>query len=349
MGIAVSEFGRFWGTPVQSVLLTNRNGMEVEVLSYGCIVRRLIVPSQHGPADVVLGFDTLADYLYGHPYFGAIAGRVANRITNGTFSLYGQLQRVSINEKETGQHLHGGVRGFDKHVWDAETASGVARVTLHRVSADGEEGYPGELHVEHSIELDDDNGLTFHFKSTAGSKDTVVNLANHCYYNLSGHQAGPANLHRLCIHAAAVTPTDSRLIPTGEILPVTGTVYDFTSLTDLNERTKAASDGLFDINFALEHKIPAENGLFAAVELHDPKSNRTMRVATDLPGVQFYNAAKLGSQHFVGKGGVKYGDYAGMCFETQGFPDAPNHANFPSITLARGQTRTSRTVHRFSW
>lgn len=349
MGIKAIEFGRFWNTPVKGLILTNKNGMEVEVLNYGAIVRRLVVPGKNGPDDVVLGFDTLAEYLYGHPFFGAVAGRVANRINSGRFSLNGKQYTLAANEASTGQHLHGGMRGFDKYVWDAETVDGVARVVLRRVSAAGEEGYPGELAVEHVIELDEDNGLTLQFKATATTEDTVVNLVNHGYYNLRGHQTGNAAPHTLRIHAEAVTPVNGVMIPTGEMKPVAETPCDFRSAVSLEQRMSQQPDALFDINFVLDRKTPAEGDLFAAVSLHDPASNRTMNVATNLPGVQFYNGAKLNMRPWVGKGGAAYGAFSGLCFETQFFPDAPNQPAFPSITLGKGQTRLNRTVHRFSW
>lgn len=351
MSVNVRDFGRFWNAPVKSVVLSNKNGMEVDVLTYGGIVRRLVVPGKTGPADVVLGFDTLAEYLYGCPFFGAVAGRVANRICNGRFVLNGTHHTLSINEPSTGQHLHGGMRGFDKHVWDAETVDGVTRVTLRRVSPHGEEGYPGTLAVELVIELDDDNGLTYLFSATAITEDTVVNLANHCYYNLRGHQNGSAAPHTLCIHGNAITPVDDKtLIPNGEIRSVHGTPWDFTVPASLEQRMKATSGDLFDVNYVLDRKLPAEGDLFAAVELCDPVSNRTMHVATDLPGVQFYSGSQLSARDpWLGKGGAIYDAYAGLCFETQFFPDAPNQPNFPSITLLKGQTRTNRTVHRFNW
>lgn len=352
MAITTRKFGWFWDREVTAVALSNASGMEAEVLTYGGIVRTLLVPGKNGRDDVVLGFDSLADYLAGHPFFGAIAGRVANRIHNGHFTLNGKPCQLAVNEPATGQHLHGGVRGFDKYVWDAETHAGASTLVLRRHSPHGEEGYPGDLDVECRIALDDDNGLTFAFTVTAGGQDTVANLVNHGYYNLGGHGAGSIAPHRLRIHATAVTPVNDRLIPTGTVTPVAGTPYDFTTLVPLETRQRELQaqnpETCFDVNYVLDRTIDDGDGLFRAVEFHHPGTNRTMLVSTDLPGVQFYDAAKL-AVHSPGKGGAAYGPCAGACFETQFFPDAPNQPAFPSCVVPAGKSRTSTTVYRFSW
>lgn len=346
MNIEKRLFGRFWNTPVHSFVLTNKNGMEVEVLEYGATIRRLVVPGKNGPADVVLGFDTLAEYVAGCPYFGCTVGRVANRIGGGTLLVEGKPYVLSANEGRR-HHLHGGVRGFDKYVWDAEHSHGVARVCLSRTSLHGEEGYPGTLHVEHDIELDEDNGLSLRYTLTALQGNTVANVTNHSYYNLGGHHCGNATPHELQIFADAVTPTDGELIPTGCFLPVAETLWDFTTPRHVGERMAVQPGATYDINYVLRKADPAEGDLFAAATLHHPESGRTLRVATDLPGIQFYNSAGL--EPCLGKQGASYGPFSGLCLETQYFPDSPHHGAFPSIEIVEGEKRQCRTVFRFEW
>lgn len=346
MQVTKQLFGHFWNTPVHSFVLTNKNGMEVDVLEYGATIRRLVVPGKSGAADVVLGFDTLAEYVAGCPYFGCTVGRVANRIGGGTLLVGGTPCVLSGNERGR-HHLHGGVRGFDKYVWDAESTDGIARVRLSRISAHGEEGYPGVLRVDHNIELDEDNGLSLGYALTALSGDTVANLTNHSYFNLGGHSSGSAMSHELQIFADAVTPTDSELIPTGRLLPVAGTLWDFNTPQSVGERMSMQPGGVYDINYVLRGDKPAEGDLFAAAELRHPESGRVMRVATNLPGMQFYNSA--GMEPCLGKCGAPYGAFSGLCFETQYFPDSPHHREFPPIDLQEGEIRSCRTVFRFSW
>lgn len=354
MAVSVKPFGRFWNQDIKATVLSNKNGMEVEVLDYGCIMRRLVVPGKTGFADVILGFDNLAQYLYGHPCYGILAGRVANRIHNGTFTLNGITYSLPCNEAPTGQHLHGGFRGFDKYVWtsQAEEKDGVSRVVLCRTSEDGEQGYPGALDVMAEISLDEDNGVAMNFTATAKDKDTIVNLANHNYYNLAGHDSPSVVDHELRLYADAYTPVQSNMIPTGEIRPVSkDPAYDFTSLKRIGDQMALPGlpNRMFDVNYVLSGTPSPEAGLTLAAELRDPSSGRSMQVSTNLPGIQFYNASKLSLRHWEGKGGVVYQAFNSVCLETQFFPDAPNQPSFPSIVLKAGETRTTRTMHRFSW
>lgn len=354
MAVTVKPFGRFWNQDVNATVLSNKNGMEVEVLDYGCIMRRLVVPSKNGPADIVLGFDNLAQYLYGHPCYGILAGRVANRIHNGEFVLNGKTYHLPCNEGVTGQHLHGGVRGFDKYVWssEAEEKDGVSRVVLRRTSEDGEQGYPGAVDVVAEFCLDEDNGVSMNFTATAKDQDTIVNLANHNYYNLAGHGSPSIEDHELHLYADAYTPVQSNMIPTGEIRPVSkDPAYDFTSMKRIGDQMAMPGlpDRMFDVNYVLNGTPSSEPGLILAAEVRDPASGRTMTVSTDLPGIQFYNASKLSLRHWDGKDGMVYQAFNSLCLETQFFPDAPNHPNFPSIVLKAGETRTTHTTHRFSW
>ena len=354
MAVSVKPFGRFWNQDIKATVLSNKNGMEVEVLDYGCIMRRLVVPGKTGSADVILGFDNLAQYLYGHPCYGILAGRVANRIHNGEFTLNGKTYHLPCNEGPTGQHLHGGLRGFDKYVWtsEAEEKDGVSRVVLRRTSEDGEQGYPGELDVVAEISLDEDNGVAMNFTATAKEQDTIVNLANHNYYNLAGHASPSIEGHELRLYADAYTPVQSNMIPTGEIRPVAkDPAYDFTSMKRIGDQMALPGlpDRMFDVNYVLNGTPSSEAGLTLAAELRDPASGRTMTVSTDLPGIQFYNGSKLSLRHWEGKDGVVYQAFNSLCLETQFFPDAPNQPSFPSIVLKAGETRTTHTMHRFSW
>jgi aldose 1-epimerase len=331
------------GTPVKLFTLTNSKGMVAKITTYGAIVTELRVPDRNGKIDdVVLGFDNLDQYLKGHPYFGAVAGRVANRIAKGKFTLDGKDYTLAINNGPN--HLHGGLKGFDKVVWQAKQVeiNSTHALQLKYLSKDGEEGYPGNLEVTVTYTLTDENELRIDYSATT-DKSTPVNLTNHSYFNLAG--SGDIGRHELMINADRYTVTDDTLIPTGEIVPVKGTPLDFTRPTPIGARIneiKRTPPG-YDDNFVLNS---GGKSLALAAQVYEPTSGRVMEVSTTEPGVQFYSGNFLDGT-LTGKNGVVYKQHTGFCLETQHFPDSINHPNFPSPILRPGKTFKSTTVYKF--
>jgi aldose 1-epimerase len=328
--------------PVKRFTLENSLGMKVQLTNYGCIVTSIETPDRHGKhADVVLGYESLEKYLDGHPFFGAIAGRYANRIKSGRYQLDGEVFQLETNELPTGQHLHGGCQGFDKHVWNfaIEQQAEATFIHLSRISPDGESGYGGNLTITHTIGLDELNQIHYNFKATT-DKSTVVNLCNHSYYNLGGHNTGTVNQHQLKLYSDFYTPVDERSIPTGEVRSVIDTPLNFTKAREIG-------DGEYDHNFVLS-ATKKEGEYHYAAELYDPQSGREMTVLTTQPGVQFYNGFKLSNKPWYGRDGHKYESREGMCLETQHFPDSPNQAHFPTVRLNPGEVFEEKTIHRFS-
>ncbi len=349
LSVSRSTFGQLPdGRMVELFQLRNAAGMEVEVINYGAIIRALRVPDRAGIlGDVVLGFDSLSGYLQPHPYMGAVVGRYANRIGGARFVLEGTTYELAANDGPN--HLHGGIKGFDKVLWQAEpfsngTESGV-RFTY--VSPDGEEGYPGTLHVAVTYTLTDTNALVIDYEATT-DKPTIVNLTQHAYFNLAGQ--GDILNHELQIFADFFTPVDERLIPTGEILSVAGTPFDFRQAQRIGARIHAADVQLqrgrgYDHNFVLQRR---ERGtLELAARVYEPTTGRGMTVYTTEPGLQFYGGNFLDGS-LQGKGGRVYALRTGFCLETQHFPDSPNKTHFPSPVLRPGETYRSRTVYAFS-
>jgi aldose 1-epimerase len=343
-GVARAPFGRMPdGTPVERFTLTNANGVELQAITFGGIITSLRVPDRAGrPGDIVLGFDALEGYLQDHPFFGAIIGRYGNRIAKGRFTLGGRTYTLATNNGPN--HLHGGVKGFDKVVWSAEPV-GQNAVAFTRTSADGEEGYPGTLKVRVTYTLTDRNELVVDYHATT-DRATPVNLTQHSYFNLAG--TGDILGHQLTIHADRYTPVDSTLIPTGEIAPVDGTPFDFRKPTAIGARIDQPNEQLkngqgYDHNWVLNR---TGEGLQPAARLSDPKTGRTLEVSTTEPGLQFY-AGNFLDGTLKGKGGQVYRRRSGLCLETQHFPDSPNHPNFPSTILQPGGEYSSRTVFRF--
>jgi aldose 1-epimerase len=333
------------GTPVDEYTLTNANGLVLKVITYGAIITEMRVPDRDGRlGDVVLGFDRLEPYLTKSPYFGAAIGRVGNRIANGRFILDGKTYTLAVNNGPN--HLHGGIRGFDKVVWQAEPGSGPdgPAVVFHYTSADGEEGYPGTVNVTMTYTLTDKNELRFDYRATS-DKDTPINLTNHSYWNLAGR--GDILGHMLTLHAASFTPADDTLIPTGKIEPVAGTPMDFTRPKaigrDLGQLTDEPQG--YDWNFVLDGG--GGKGLAPAARVYDPSTGRVMDVLTDQPGIQFYSGNFLDGT-LTGKQGAVYRQHDGLCLETQHFPDSVNHPNFPSTILHPGEIYQTTTVYRFS-
>lgn len=343
----IKHVGDHNGRPVHSLRLANSRGMSATLLSYGCILQSLVVPDRNGvAADVVLGYEQFARYPEGHPFFGAIAGRFANRIREGRFVLDGKIHRLECNEVATGQHLHGGSKGFDKAVWgfDVEDAGNAVWVHFHHTSPNGDSGYPGRLDVVHGIGLDEDCRLHLDFRAVA-DQDTVINLVNHSYFNLAGAGNGTIEGHHLTLAADFVTPVGTDMIPTGEIVRVDGTAWDFRRARLVGEAMAARPERDFDNNFVVR-KDPAAD-LSLAADLYHPESGRGMRVSTSQPGIQFYNGFKLGNREWIGKGGAQYGAFSGLCLETQHFPDSPNQPQFPSTVLSAGRLWEQRTIHAF--
>jgi aldose 1-epimerase len=324
------------GTEVKLFVLTNRRGVTVKIMQLGGIVTELWVPDRAGkPANVVLGFDTLDEYLAGHPYFGAIAGRYANRIAGGRFTLDGEEYTLAKNDGPN--HLHGGLEGFDKKLWSARilpTTEKNAAVELTRTSPDGEEGYPGTLRVKVTYTLTSDHELRIDYDATT-DKPTVVNLTNHSYFNLAGD--GSVLDHLLEIAADRYTPVDAGLIPTGELASVAGTGMDFS-------KPRPIGAGIYDHNFVLRS---GGGKLASCARVYEPSSGRIMEVSTTEPGVQLYTGNYLDGTR-SGVGGIVHTQHSGFCLETQHFPDSPNQPAFPSTVLRPGQRFSSTTIYRFS-
>jgi len=338
------------GRAVELFTLTNSHGIEVRAMTYGAIITAILTPDRNGRrADVTLGFDSLAGYLSGSPYFGAVVGRYANRIANGRFTLDGITYELARNNGPNS--LHGGNRGFDKVLWSAEPFQNdsAVGVRFQYVSRDGEEGYPGTLGVRVTYTLNNRDELMFDYDATT-DKATPINLSQHTYWNLHGGGTGTILDHVLALDASAFTPVDSTLIPTGAIAPVAGTPFDFRAPTVIGARIEQPDAQLgfgrgYDHNWVLDHRQPGP--LEHAARLVDPVSGRSIDISTTEPGVQFYSGNFLDGT-LKGKGGHTYVHRGGLCLETQHFPDSPNHANFPSTILRPGEHFRSRTVVAFS-
>ena len=334
------------GTPVDLFTLTNKNRVEIRVISLGAIIASLKVPDRTGQlADVVLGFDALEGYIKGHPYFGCVVGRYGNRIAKGRFTLDEHTYQLATNNGPN--HLHGGTIGFDKHVWTAEGVKGQNAVAFTRTSPDGEEGYPGNLKTRVTYTLNDKNELLVEYHATT-DKPTPVNLTQHSYFNLAGHSAGRILDHVVMLNADRYTPVDETLIPTGELAPVAGTPFDFRKPTAIGARIDGEHPQLkngrgYDHNFVLNRK---GSGLALAARVVEPTSGRTLEVRTTEPGVQFYTGNFLDGT-IKGKGGHVYEHRTGFCLETQHFPDSPNKPEFPSTIVRPGQEYRTRTMFTF--
>lgn len=332
--------------------LTNANGVEARVTNYGGIIVSLRVPDAQGQFDdIVLGYDALASYLDETPYFGAIIGRYGNRIGGAQFELDDSTYTLAANDGPN--HLHGGVKGFDKVIWDAEPFEDErgTGLILTYTSPDGQEGYPGQLNATVTYLLTDENELIFDYEATT-DKATPVNLTQHTYFNLAGDGSGDILDHQMMINADAFTPVDSTLIPTGELRPVEGTPFDFRQPTAIGARIDADNEQIrfgpgYDHNFVLNRADALAASLTLAARVTEPRSGRVMEVFTTEPGIQFYSGNFLDGS-LTGKGGVAYEHRTGFCLETQHFPDSPNKPGFPSTILRPGETYHSRTVYKFS-
>ncbi len=334
------------GQQTDLYILTNQNGMEAAITNYGGTVVTLKVPDRNGKIDdVVLGYDKLNDYEAGKAYFGAIVGRYANRIAHAKFTLDGITYTLPKNDGDN--HLHG---IFNKRVWNAKDVSSNAgqALELTYVSKDGEDGFPGNLSVKVVYTLTDQNELKIDYSATT-DKDTVLNLTNHCYFNLAGQGNGDILQTKLMIRADRFTPVDATLIPTGELRSVKGTAFDFTTSTVIGARIDQDDQQLklghgYDHNWVLNNATAGS--LFAAAQAYEPHSGRVLEVSTTEPGLQLYTGNFLDG--IRGKAGKVYNRRDAFCLETQHFPDSPNHPQFPSTVLKPGQHFQSATVYKFS-
>jgi len=338
------------GQEVSIFTLTNKNGLSAEIINYGGIVVSLNVPDKNGKmADVVLGMDSLEGYLKQPAYLGALVGRHANRIGGASFILDGREYKLAQNDGKN--HLHGGLTGFGKKVWDARIieSDGDEGLELSLFSPDGDEHYPGNLKVRVIYRLTDANALEIEYFGVS-DRNTVLNLTNHSYFNLAGHDQGPVTSHQLKINADFYTPVDAETLPTGEILSVRNTPFDFTDFRAIGDGLMNDADNVqiklangYDHNFVLR-----KTGTAAPEEaccVYEPISGRLMRVFTTKPGVQFFSGNYLDG--FAGKCGAKYGKWHGFCLETQYFPNALKHSHFPSPILKAGENYYHKTVYQF--
>jgi aldose 1-epimerase len=332
------------GREVVLYTLTNPNGMRAKITNYGAILVSLEVPDRNGKLnDITLGFDTLDGYTKVHPYFGATVGRYANRIGGAQFTLDGVLYKLAANNGEN--HLHGGIKGFDKAVWnpiECKAESQKAWVKMSYISEDGEEGYPGNLACTVTYALTEDNELKISYEAET-DRTTIVNLTNHTYFNLAGQGTGDILGHEVMLNADKYTPVDEGLIPTGEIKSVKGTPMDFTTSMSIGSRIKQVEGG-YDHNYVLNS---GGGTLALCAEVYEPTSGRVMTIHSTEPGVQFYTGNFLDGT-LTGKNGRVYQKHHGFCLETQHFPDSPNKSNFPPVVLLPGQKYTSETVYKFS-
>ena len=349
--ITKSSFGKTpTGEPVDLYVLTNKNGVEASISAYGGAVVSLKVPDRDGKlGDVVLGYDSVEGYVNDKAYLGAIVGRYGNRIGHAQFTLDGKIYTLAKNNGENS--LHGGIKGFNKAVWDAKEipAKNAQALELTYLSKDGEEGFPGNLQVRVVYTLTDSNELKIEYFATTDKK-TVVNLTNHSYFNLAGAGSGDILGHILQIEADKFTPVDAGMIPTGELSDVTGTPFDFHKPTAIGARIDSNDEqiklgGGYDHNFVLGRK--AGDPISLAARVVEPTTGRVLEVRTTEPGVQFYTGNFLdGSAQ--GKSGVKYTKRSAFCLETQHFPDSPNQPKFPSVILNPGERYHTTTIYKFT-
>ncbi len=343
----IRAYGKPNSSEVQLYTLANKNGIEIGIINYGGVIAFINVPDRNGKfADVALGYNDLQGRLRDTCHFGGIIGRFANRIARGQFRLNGKAYQLACNNGEN--HLHGGHGGFDRVVWTARDVSAGKTDALHLgyVSPAGEEGYPGTLVTQVIYTLNDENELKIQYEATTDA-DTVINLTNHSYFNLTGNSAMDVLAHEVMLAATHFTPVDSTLIPTGEIRDVTGTAFDFRTRTPIGARINDPDAQLkygegYDHNWVLD--LNSDSKLRLAARVHEPTTGRVLEVYTSEPGIQFYTGNQLDGT-IPGKG--KYARRSGFCLETQHFPDSPNHPQFPSTVLKLGRRFESTTVFTF--
>lgn len=340
MAISKVKFGELNGKEVYVYNLSNRNGFSAEILTYGGIIRKLVYKG----VDVVLGRDTLEEYLNNEGYFGALIGRNSNRIENSAFTLNGKTYQLFPNDGEN--NLHGGKVGFDKKVWEAEAIDGEEpALLLSIVSPDGEEGFPGTATIQVRYTVKADNSLELHYTGEC-DQDTVLNMTNHAYFNLNGHDSGVVDGHKVSLDCDFYTPNSEACIPTGEVLSVKGTPFDFSTPETLGERFASGYSQLelfggFDHNFALNGEGYRKVGSFIG-----DKTGIQMEIYTDQKGIQIYSGNWI-EEDRVCKDGVVYGKHHAVCFETQAFPNALKFSHFPGVILKQGEKYDTKTAYKF--
>lgn len=343
MDVQKESFGRIPdGQEVELYTLNNVHGLEARIMTYGAILVSLKIPDRNEKlSDITLGYDDLDGYIKENPYFGAVVGRCGNRIAKGKFTLDGVEYQLATNNGEN--HLHGGLKGFDKVVWKAKPVKedNAVGVKLVYLSKDGEEGYPGNLSSTVTYTLTNNNELRISYEATT-DKATPINLTHHSYFNLAGQGACDILGHELVLNADRYTPVDKGLIPTGEIKLVKGTPMDFTIPQPIGARI-AEVEGGYDHNYVLNN---TNDSMVLAARVFEPTSGRVMEIYTTEPGVQFYSGNFLDGS-ITGKSGKVYYKHYGFCLETQHFPDSPNKSQFPSVILRPGETYMHQTVHKF--
>jgi aldose 1-epimerase len=343
ISITEKPFGSFNNEAVTEYTLINAAGMQVSIINYGGTVTKIITKDKEGKdGDVILGYDSLAGYLQkGNPYFGCLVGRYGNRIAKGKFTLDGKTYSLATNNN--GQSLHGGIKGYDKVMWKAEKLNGDSSLKLTYLSKDGEEGYPGNLSIEVVYTLTAGNALKIDYTATT-DKATPVNLTNHCYFNLSAGKDSTILDHELMLAANKFTEVDAVLIPTGKLPDVKNTPMDFTVAKKIGKEIDAVKGG-YDHNWVLNKK---GNALESVTTLYHAASGRFMEVFTTEPGMQFYSGNFLDGTLTNTKNNQKYVLHAGLCLETQHFPDGPNQPSFPNTILKPGEKYTHTSVYKFS-
>lgn len=341
--ITEKHYGEVDGKEIKEYTITNASGMAVSIINYGGTVTKIITPDKKGvKGDVILGYDSLAGYLQaGNPYFGCLVGRYGNRIANAKFSLDGKEYTLAANNN--GQSLHGGNKGFDKVVWDAEKLPGDSSIRLTYLSKDGEEGYPGNLSVTVVYTLTAGNALKIEYTANT-DKATPVNLTNHCYFNLSAGADSTILDHELMLKADKFTEVNDVLIPTGKLPAVKNTPMDFTSLKRIGKDIDSVKGG-YDHNWVINKNGAA---LELVASLYHPASGRLMEVYTTEPGIQFYSGNFLDGTLKYTRDNKKYGLHSGLCLETQHFPDSPNQPSFPNTILKPGEKYTHTAVYKFT-
>ena len=338
------------GQKVEAVTLTNAAGMSAKIMTLGATLQALMVADKTGKKeDVVLGYDTAQEYLTRPNYFGASVGRYANRIAKGKFSIDGKDYTLATNDGPNS--LHGGPQGFDKRMWkiDSISSGAQARVVLSYVSADGEEGFPGELKITATYALDENNALTLEYRATT-TKPTVLNLTNHSYFNLSGNDARDVMDNQVTLHAERFTPVDATLIPTGARQAVAGTPFDFRTAHAVGTRIRDARDQQIRFGRGYDHNFIVDGtagSLRPAAVVTEPVSGRTLEMSVSAPGIQFYTGNFMDGT-FFGKSARAYRQGDAICLEPGVFPDAPNHADFPTARLNPGQSYVNTMVYKFS-
>lgn len=347
MGMKISDFGKLAdGREAKLVTIANKNGMTIEVTNYGATLVGIVVPDKNGRHDdVLLGYADVTDYAKNSGFLGACIGRSGNRIATASFEINGITYHLDQNEKQN--NLHSGNDGYDSKIWDMETDEAASSVIFSRMSPDLEQGYPGNFKVSVTYTLTDDNEIKIHYQGVS-DKDTIANMTNHSYFNLEGHDSGSILDHLVQIDADGYTEVDAELIPTGVIAPVEGTPFDFRIAKAVGrdiemDHEQLKMGGGYDHNFVLN----TDGTLKKIAEVTAPVSGRKMEVYTDCVGVQFYTGNFI-EDTWIGKDGKAYQKRGGLCLETQFFPDAIHHENFPSPILKAGDTYSTTTIYKFS-